>query len=195
MEFPTADPSPDALLMSRELATAIAQVVKALPRKLRDPFLLAASGDHRYEEIATLLGIADRHREVAHLRSAPPDSDEARSARPRRSAMNQQRDLSAEARSAKVDRLDEAIDHVAARLTHIEDNPALTSRIVSSLPERAGWFGWLFHSWAPRLAMIAIVVASGIVWSSRRPEVPSPNVDAIGERAVGHGTAPRWWRQ
>jgi RNA polymerase sigma-70 factor, ECF subfamily len=56
MEFPTADPSPDALLMSRELATAIAQVVKALPRKLRDPFLLAASGDHRYEEIAMLLG-------------------------------------------------------------------------------------------------------------------------------------------
>ena len=57
MEFPTADPSPDALLMSRELELAIAQVVKALPKKLRDPFLLAASGDHRYEEIATVLGI------------------------------------------------------------------------------------------------------------------------------------------
>jgi RNA polymerase sigma factor (sigma-70 family) len=57
MEFATADPSPDALLMSRELAAAIAQVVKALPRKLRDPFLLAASGDHRYEEIAALLGM------------------------------------------------------------------------------------------------------------------------------------------
>lgn len=56
MEFPTADPLPDAMLMSRELAMAIAQVVKALPRKLRDPFLLAASGDHRYEEIAMLLG-------------------------------------------------------------------------------------------------------------------------------------------
>jgi RNA polymerase sigma-70 factor (ECF subfamily) len=36
---------------------AISQVVRALPRKLRDPFLLAASGDHRYEEIATLLDI------------------------------------------------------------------------------------------------------------------------------------------
>ena len=52
-----ADPSPDAQLISRELARAIAHVVRALPRKLRDPFLLAASGDHRYEEIATLLGI------------------------------------------------------------------------------------------------------------------------------------------
>jgi len=56
LEFAAADPSPDAILMSRELELAIAQVVKALPRKLRDPFLLAASGDHRYEEIAALLG-------------------------------------------------------------------------------------------------------------------------------------------
>jgi RNA polymerase sigma factor (sigma-70 family) len=57
MEFPAADPSPDAVLISRELEIAIAQVVRALPRKLRDPFLMATSGDHRYEEIATLLAI------------------------------------------------------------------------------------------------------------------------------------------
>ena len=57
MEFAAAEPSPDALLISRELEMAIRQVVKALPRKLRDPFLLAASGDHRYEDIATMLGI------------------------------------------------------------------------------------------------------------------------------------------
>jgi RNA polymerase sigma factor (sigma-70 family) len=57
MEFPASEPTPDAQLISRELARAIAQVVKALPRKLRDPFLLAASGDHRYEDIAIMLGI------------------------------------------------------------------------------------------------------------------------------------------
>jgi RNA polymerase sigma-70 factor (ECF subfamily) len=57
IECAASDPSPDAQLISRELALAIARVVKALPRKLRDPFLLAASGDHRYEEIAALLGI------------------------------------------------------------------------------------------------------------------------------------------
>jgi RNA polymerase sigma factor (sigma-70 family) len=57
LEHATADPSPDALLLSRELELAIAQVIKTLPPRLRDPFLLAASGDHRYEEIATLLGI------------------------------------------------------------------------------------------------------------------------------------------
>ena len=56
-EFAAAEPSPDALLISRELEIAIRQVVKALPRKLRDPFLLAASGDHRYEDIAVMLGI------------------------------------------------------------------------------------------------------------------------------------------
>ena len=53
----TADPTPDAVLMSRELERAITQVIRALPRRLRDPFLLAASGDHRYEEIGELLGI------------------------------------------------------------------------------------------------------------------------------------------
>lgn len=57
LEFAAADPSPDTILISRELELAIAQVVRALPRKLRDPFLLAASGDHRYEEIAALLGL------------------------------------------------------------------------------------------------------------------------------------------
>jgi RNA polymerase sigma-70 factor (ECF subfamily) len=57
MELPAADPAPDTQLMSRELALAIAQLVRALPRKLRDPFLLAAYGDHRYEEIALLLDI------------------------------------------------------------------------------------------------------------------------------------------
>ena len=57
IDFAAADPAPDTVLMSRELAIAIGQVVRALPKKLRDPFLLAASGDHRYEEIALLLGI------------------------------------------------------------------------------------------------------------------------------------------
>ena len=56
LEFAAADATPDQILMSRELAVAIAQVVRSLPRKLRDPFLLAASGDHRYEDIATMLG-------------------------------------------------------------------------------------------------------------------------------------------
>jgi RNA polymerase sigma-70 factor (ECF subfamily) len=56
IEFAAADATPDQILISRELATAIGQVVRSLPRKLRDPFLLAASGDHRYEDIATMLG-------------------------------------------------------------------------------------------------------------------------------------------
>ena len=56
LEFAAEDPGPDAILMSRELAAAITQVVRSLPRKLRDPFLLAASGDHRYDDIAVMLG-------------------------------------------------------------------------------------------------------------------------------------------
>jgi RNA polymerase sigma-70 factor (ECF subfamily) len=57
LDVPAAGAAPDQLLMSRELAAAIAQVVRSLPRKLRDPFLLAASGDHRYEDIAAMLAI------------------------------------------------------------------------------------------------------------------------------------------
>ncbi len=55
IEFAATDATPDERLMSRELAAAITQVVRSLPRKLRDPFLLAASGDHRYEDIAAML--------------------------------------------------------------------------------------------------------------------------------------------
>ena len=56
IEFAATGATPDQLLISRELAMAITQVVRSLPRKLRDPFLLAASGEHRYEDIAAMLG-------------------------------------------------------------------------------------------------------------------------------------------
>jgi RNA polymerase sigma-70 factor, ECF subfamily len=57
MDVAAGEPMPDARLMSRQLEQAIRAVVKALPRKLRDPFLLAASGDHRYDDIAAMLDI------------------------------------------------------------------------------------------------------------------------------------------
>jgi RNA polymerase sigma-70 factor (ECF subfamily) len=59
VEYASSEPSPDAALLGRELERAIAQVVKSLPRRLRDPFLLAASGDHHYGDIATLLSIPE----------------------------------------------------------------------------------------------------------------------------------------
>ena len=66
------------------------------------------------------------------------------------------------------DQLDEAIDAVAKQLTHVEDDPRLPARIAASLPERSSWsLGW----WAPRLAMIAVVVAAGVVWGNRGEEV------------------------
>jgi hypothetical protein len=76
------------------------------------------------------------------------------------------------------DRLDQAIDRVAAQLTRVEDNDALAVQIINALPERVSWFGWLFHAWAPRLAMIAIVVAAGMVWGSRR-EVSTPGASPL----------------
>ena len=78
----------------------------------------------------------------------------------------------------KHDHLDDAIDAVAVRMTRVEENDALASHIINALPERVTWFGWLFHAWAPRLAMIAVVVASGIVWGNRR-EVSTPGTSPL----------------
>lgn len=66
------------------------------------------------------------------------------------------------------DQLDDAIDSVAKRLTHVEDDAVFASRVIASLPERSTWFGWLTQSWAPRLAMIAVIVAAAALWSDRR---------------------------
>jgi RNA polymerase sigma-70 factor (ECF subfamily) len=44
-------------LVNRERDRVLAQMIRSRPSKLRDPFLLAATGDHRYEDIATMLGI------------------------------------------------------------------------------------------------------------------------------------------
>ena len=76
------------------------------------------------------------------------------------------------------DRLDSAIDAVAARMTRVEENNAFATHIINALPERSIWSGWLFHSWAPRLAMLAVVIAAGILWSNRgsheSSSAPSP---------------------
>lgn len=65
------------------------------------------------------------------------------------------------------DMLDEAIDRVAQRLTHVDDDAQFASRVIASLPERSTWFGWLTHSWVAGLAMIAIIVAASLLWSRR----------------------------
>jgi RNA polymerase sigma-70 factor (ECF subfamily) len=52
-----AEPTPDKELLARERDRVVAQLIRSLPARLRDPLLLAASGEHRYEDIATLLNI------------------------------------------------------------------------------------------------------------------------------------------
>ena len=54
----------------------------------------------------------------------------------------------------KRDHLDEAIDHVATHLVRVEDNEGLSTRILSSLPDRSPWS---LHAWIPRLAMTASI--------------------------------------
>ena len=47
----------DEQMLSRERDLVVSQMIRSLPPRLRDPFLLAATGEHRYEEIAAMLGI------------------------------------------------------------------------------------------------------------------------------------------
>ena len=58
------------------------------------------------------------------------------------------------------DRLDDAIDLVAARMTAVEADAALAGRIVSSLSERSVW---LPRVWISRVAMGALAAAAVIV--------------------------------
>ena len=55
--IPSGGPLPDVELLSRERDRALARMIRTLPPRLRDPFLLAATGEHRYEDIASMLGI------------------------------------------------------------------------------------------------------------------------------------------
>ena len=56
-EIESTSAAPDEELLSKERDRVLMQLIKSLPARLRDPFLLAASGEHRYEDIAAMLDI------------------------------------------------------------------------------------------------------------------------------------------
>ena len=52
-----AAPSPEQEVAARETAGLVRRLVRALPRRLRDPLLLVGSGEYTYDEIAAMLGV------------------------------------------------------------------------------------------------------------------------------------------
>ncbi len=54
--LPAARPSQEHALLSAELVRHTRRLIGTLPARLRDPLLLAGTGDHTYEEMAALLG-------------------------------------------------------------------------------------------------------------------------------------------
>jgi RNA polymerase sigma-70 factor (ECF subfamily) len=50
------EPDPERAALARDQARRVARAIGALSPRLRDTLLLAASGEHTYEEIAALLG-------------------------------------------------------------------------------------------------------------------------------------------
>ena len=75
--------------------------------------------------------------------------------------------------------LDQAIDRVAKRLTHVDEDAQFTARVIAALPERSSWFGWLTQSWAPRLAMMAIVAGSLLFWNARHATEVTPSAQPL----------------
>ena len=69
--------------------------------------------------------------------------------------------------STKRDHLDDAIDAAVSLMVRTESDEAFAAQIINGLPARSMWDGWLFQSWAPRIAMIAVIVAAGIIWDAR----------------------------
>jgi len=55
LDYPSGDRSPEQALGDERLRRDIERAIRALPPKLRDPLLLAQSGDHKYEEIGAML--------------------------------------------------------------------------------------------------------------------------------------------
>lgn len=83
------------------------------------------------------------------------------------------------------DRLDERIDHVAARLTAVGDEPAFHARIVSALPERRSW---IWRAWMPQLAVLALIVGAAGSW--RLPSESQPTLSASSAAPVTAFKAP-----
>ena len=89
--------------------------------------------------------------------------------------------------NAHHDRLDAAIDAIAARLTEVTDNDGFALQIANALPERSMWLGF---GWTSRLGMVAIALAVtvGVVLRTSddrstkvlRTEVPSSPTVARG---------------
>lgn len=68
------------------------------------------------------------------------------------------------------DRLDAAIDDVAARMVHVEEDAALALRIADALPGRSR-VGW----WIPQLATVSALAVAFAWWSTNAPVTP-PNL-------------------
>jgi RNA polymerase sigma-70 factor (ECF subfamily) len=54
--MPSSDRSQEDRLASDDLQRTLKRLIGTLPRKLRDPLLLAGAGDHSYEQIGQMLG-------------------------------------------------------------------------------------------------------------------------------------------
>lgn len=96
------------------------------------------------------------------------------------------------AQTAQNDRLEAAIDQVAARMVAVPDDPEMALRIAGALPDRASRLGWLI----PQLAALGAIVIAAVVWSMReQPAIvlqvlPSTEIAAVSAFPRVDASAP-----
>ena len=85
------------------------------------------------------------------------------------------------------DRLDAAIDLVAARIVEVKGHEELAARIAAALPGRSSSFGW----WLPQFAAIAAFAIAAVLWTARDTATPSllPSTDVVAMMAVPDSVA------
>ena len=79
------------------------------------------------------------------------------------------RDEKVETPTANADRLEAAIDHVAARMVQVRRDDDLAFCIAGALPDRASRFGWLI----PQFGVIAAFAIAALLWTTRDTPPPS----------------------
>ena len=84
------------------------------------------------------------------------------------------------------DDVNAVIDHVAAKMVAVQDDPELVTRIVRALPDQQSRLGWLI----PQLTALSAIAIAAVVWSTRGQPAPTPLLPA-GEIAMWSTPPPR----
>ena len=156
---------------------AIRAAVNSLKPRLRDPLMLAASGEYSMEEIATMLGTP-----VGTVKWRV--SEARRLTRDKLARMTGARSMNDE----PGDGLDARIDRVLRQQTTPRPDPAFRARVLARIDEPAhAWSAWT--PWLRRMAVPVAVVVVCVALAFFVRIAPEPPLTAFGSTRRDHDDA------